>query len=94
MDKDLHFFTIGAGALLNSSSSIAQVLGISQIRNSCYQGNVLKFLQNSLAGVASGQLLVGLTGIFSGHKLKCITDVTSAIKIECVSFPAQDFFNW
>ena len=38
MDKDLHFFTIGAGALLNSSSSIAQVLGINQVRNSCFQG--------------------------------------------------------
>ena len=41
MDKDLHFFTIGAGALLNSSSSIAQVLGINQVRNSCFQGNIL-----------------------------------------------------
>ena len=72
MDKDLHFFTIGAGALLNSSSSIAQVLGISQIRNSCYQGNVLKFLQNSLAGVASGQLLLGLSSarLFSIGKKK------------------------
>ena len=39
MDKDLHFFTIGAGALLNSSSSIAQVLGIKQIRNSCFEEN-------------------------------------------------------
>ena len=72
MDKDLHFFTIGAGALLNSSSSIAQVLGISQIRNSCHQGNVLKFLQNSLAGVASGQLLLGLSSarLFSNGKKK------------------------
>ena len=41
MDEDLHFFTIGAGALLNSSSSIAQVLGINQVRNSCFQGNIL-----------------------------------------------------
>ena len=43
MDEDLHFFTIGAGALLNSSSSIAQVLGISQVRNSCFQGNILNW---------------------------------------------------
>ena len=90
MEKDLHFFTIGAGALLNSSSSIAQVLGISQIRNSCYQGNGLKFLQNSLVGcyqwsASSGSDRSWSTGspfrgnvpeqISSRHKLKCIIEV-------------------
>ena len=49
MDKDLHFFTIGAGALLNSSSSIAQVLGINQVRNSCFQGNILNWLRTVMS---------------------------------------------
>ena len=39
--KGLHFFTIGAGALLNSSSAVAQVLGRDEPRNACFaDGNV------------------------------------------------------
>ena len=33
----LHFFTIGAGALLNSSSAVAQVLGRDEPGNACFE---------------------------------------------------------
>jgi len=33
----LHFFTVGAGALLNSSSAVAQVLGRDEPKNACFE---------------------------------------------------------